>query len=298
MPELPEVETVMRGLAAVLQGHRIVEVDLRREGLRFPFPPGLARRVEGRRVVSFRRRAKYMLMRLDGGESLLIHLGMSGRMVARRAGEAAMPRLGPQGAASDARGHNAPPEAHEHLVLVTDHGWRVGFVGPRRFGAVDLVPTEAEEAHRLLSGLGPEPLDDAFTPAVLSAALAGKRTPIKAALLDQTVVAGLGNIYVCEALFRAGISPRRLADSCAGVRAERLVPAIKAVLAESIGAGGSSLRDYVRADGEVGRFQERFAVYGREDEPCPDCPGVPPCQGIQRIVQAGRSTFFCPKRQR
>ena len=298
MPELPEVETVMRGLAAVLQGHRIVEVDLRREGLRFPFPPGLARRVEGRRAVSFRRRAKYMLMRLDGGESLLIHLGMSGRMVARRAGEAAMPRLGPQGAASDARGHNAPPEAHEHLVLVTDHGWRVGFVDPRRFGAVDLVPTEAEEAHRLLSGLGPEPLDDAFTPAVLSAALAGKRTPIKAALLDQTVVAGLGNIYVCEALFRAGISPRRLADSCVGVRAERLVPAIKAVLAESIGAGGSSLRDYVRADGEVGRFQERFAVYGREDEPCPDCPGVPPCQGIQRIVQAGRSTFFCPKRQR
>ncbi len=298
MPELPEVETVMRGLAAVLQGHRIVEVDLRREGLRFPFPPGLARRVEGRRVVSFRRRAKYMLMRLDGGESLLIHLGMSGRMLARRAGEAAMPRLGPQGAASDARGHNAPPEAHEHLVLVTDHGWRVGFVDPRRFGSVDLVPTEAEEAHRLLSGLGPEPLDDAFTPAVLSAALAGKRTPIKAALLDQTVVAGLGNIYVCEALFRAGISPRRLADSCAGVRAERLVPAIKAVLAESIGAGGSSLRDYVRADGEVGRFQERFAVYGREDEPCPNCPGVPPCQGIQRIVQAGRSTFFCPKRQR
>ena len=298
MPELPEVETVMRGLSAVLQGHRIVEVELRRAGLRFPFPLDLARRVEGRRVISFRRRAKYMLMRLEDGESLLIHLGMSGRMVARPVGDAAMPRLGPQGAVSDARGHNAPPEAHEHMVLVTDHGWRVGFVDPRRFGAVDLVPTEAEEAHRLLSGLGPEPLDDAFTPAVLSAALAGKRTPIKAALLDQTVVAGLGNIYVCEALFRAGISPRRLADSCAGVRAERLVPAIKAVLAESIGAGGSSLRDYVRADGEVGRFQERFAVYGREDEPCPDCPGVPPCQGIQRIVQAGRSTFFCPKRQR
>ncbi|NMJ42970.1 bifunctional DNA-formamidopyrimidine glycosylase/DNA-(apurinic or apyrimidinic site) lyase [Roseomonas sp. JC162] len=298
MPELPEVETVMRGLSAVLQGHRIVEVELRRAGLRFPFPLGLARRVEGRRVISFRRRAKYMLMRLEDGESLLIHLGMSGRMVARPVGDAAMPRLGPQGAVSDARGHNAPPEAHEHMVLVTDHGWRVGFVDPRRFGAVDLVPTAEEEGHRLLSGLGPEPLDDAFTPAALSAALAGKRTPIKAALLDQTVVAGLGNIYVCEALYRAGISPRRLADSCAGVRAERLVPAIKAVLAESIGAGGSSLRDYVRADGEVGRFQERFAVYGREDEPCPDCPGVPPCQGIQRIVQAGRSTFFCPKRQR
>ncbi len=298
MPELPEVETVMRGLAAVLQGHRIVEVVLRRDGLRFPFPPGLARRVEGHRVLSFRRRAKYMLMRIEGGESLLIHLGMSGRMVARQVGGDAPPRIGPQGAASDARGHNAPPEAHEHMVLVTDHGWRVGFVDPRRFGCVDLVPTDQEEAHRLLSGLGPEPLDDAFTPAVLSVALAGKRTPIKAALLDQAVVAGLGNIYVCEALYRAGISPRRLAQTCAGARAERLVPAIRAVLAESIGAGGSSLRDYVRADGEVGRFQERFAVYGREDEPCPACPGVPPCQGIQRIVQAGRSTFFCPRRQR
>lgn len=298
MPELPEVETVMRGLAAVLQGHRIVEVVQRRADLRFPFPDGLVRRVEGRRVLSFRRRAKFMLMRLEGGESLLIHLGMSGRMVARPVGEPPAPRQGPQGAASDARGHNAPPEAHEHLVLVADHGWRVGFVDPRRFGCVDLVPTAAEDAHRMLAGLGPEPLEDAFTPAVLSAALAGKRTPIKAALLDQTVVAGLGNIYVCEALFRAGISPRRLAHTVAGARAERLVPEIKAVLAESIGAGGSSLRDYVRADGEVGRFQERFAVYGREGEPCPGCPGVPPCQGIARIVQSGRSTFFCPRRQR
>lgn len=298
MPELPEVETVMRGLAAVLQGHRIVEVEVRRHDLRFPFPKDLARRMEGRRVLSFRRRAKYMLMRLDGGESVLIHLGMSGRMVARRAGEAAAPRMAPQGAASDARGHNAPPEAHEHLVIVTDHGWRVGFVDPRRFGAVDLVPTAQEDAHRLLQGLGPEPLEDDFTPAVLSAALRGRRTSIKAALLDQGVVAGLGNIYVCEALYRAGISPRRPAHSVAGARAERLVPAIKAVLAESIGAGGASLRDYVRADGEVGRFQETFAVYGREGEPCPACPGVPPCQGIRRIVQAGRSTFFCPRLQR
>ncbi|MBR0681493.1 bifunctional DNA-formamidopyrimidine glycosylase/DNA-(apurinic or apyrimidinic site) lyase [Roseomonas eburnea] len=298
MPELPEVETVMRGLAAVLQGHRITEVEVRRHDLRFPFPADLARRVEGRRVLSFRRRAKYMLMRLEGGESLLIHLGMSGRMVARRAGEPPASRIGPQGAVSDARGHNAPPEAHEHLVLATDHGWRVGFVDPRRFGAVDLVPTAQEDAHRLLQGLGPEPLEGAFTPAMLSAALAGKRTPIKAALLDQGVVAGLGNIYVCEALYRAGISPRRLAQTCTGARAERLVLAIRAVLTESIGAGGSSLRDYVRADGELGRFQDRFAVYGREGEPCPSCPGVPPCQGIRRIVQSGRSTFFCPRRQR
>ncbi len=298
MPELPEVETVMRGLAAVLEGHRIVEAEVRRPDLRFPLPPGLARRIEGRRVLSFRRRAKYMLMRLEGGESLLIHLGMSGRMVARRAGEVAAPRMGPQGLASDARGHNAPPEAHEHLVLATDHGWRVGFVDPRRFGSLDLVATAAEDAHRFLADLGPEPLEAGFTPAALSAALEGKRTPIKAALLDQKVVAGLGNIYVCEALFRAGISPRRLAHTIPGARAERLVPAIKAVLAESIGAGGSSLRDYVRADGEVGRFQENFAVYGREGEPCPSCPGVPPCQGIARIVQSGRSTFFCPRRQR
>jgi formamidopyrimidine-DNA glycosylase len=298
MPELPEVETVMRGLAAVLVGRRIAEAELRRPDLRFPCPPDLARRLEGRRVLSFRRRAKFMLMRLDGGESLLIHLGMSGRMVARRLGEAPAPRSGPQGAASDARGHNAPPEAHEHLVLATDDGWRVGFVDPRRFGSLDLVPTAAEDAHRFLAGLGPEPLEPGFTPAVLSAALAGKRTPIKAALLDQGVVAGLGNIYVCEALYRAGISPRRLAHTVAGARAARLVPAIKAVLAESIGAGGSSLRDYVRADGEVGRFQDTFAVYGREGEPCPTCPGVPPCEGIRRIVQAGRSTFFCPRRQR
>jgi formamidopyrimidine-DNA glycosylase len=298
MPELPEVETVMRGLAAVLEGHRITEVEQRRADLRFPFPANLARRMEGRRVLSFRRRAKYMLMRLEGGESLLIHLGMSGRMVARQAGAAPVPWLGPQGAASDARGHNAPPEAHEHLVIATDHGWRVGFVDPRRFGSIDLVATAAEEAHRLLAGLGPEPLEAGFTPAVLSAALAGRHTPIKAALLDQGVVAGLGNIYVCEALFRAGVSPRRLAHSVAGARASRLVPAIKAVLAESIGAGGSSLRDYVRADGELGRFQDDFAVYGREDAPCPSCPGVPPCQGIARIVQSGRSTFFCAKRQR
>ena len=298
MPELPEVETVMRGLAAVLEGHCIVEAEVRRPDLRFPLPAGLARRIEGRRVLSFRRRAKYMLMRLEGEESLLIHLGMSGRMVARRSGEAPAPRTGPQGLASDARGHNAPPEAHEHVVLVTDHGWRVGFVDPRRFGSLDLVATAVEDGHRFLADLGPEPLEPGFTPAVLSAALEGKRTPVKAALLDQKIVAGLGNIYVCEALFRAGISPRRLAHTIPGARAERLVPAIKAVLAESIGAGGSSLRDYVRADGEVGRFQEKFAVYGREGEPCPGCPGVPPCDGIARIVQSGRSTFFCPRRQR
>ncbi|MBY0336855.1 MAG: bifunctional DNA-formamidopyrimidine glycosylase/DNA-(apurinic or apyrimidinic site) lyase [Acetobacteraceae bacterium] len=200
--------------------------------------------------------------------------------------------------ASDARGHNQPPEAHEHLVFETEDGWRIGFVDPRRFGSVDLVPTEAEETHRCLAGLGPEPLDDAFTPAVLDAALERKHTPIKAALLDQKVVAGLGNIYVCEALYRAGISPRRLALTVPGARSARLVPAIKAVLRESIEAGGSSLRDYVRADGEVGFFQERFDVYDREGEPCAGCPGPPGCPGIARLVQSGRSTFYCPRKQR
>ncbi len=298
MPELPEVETVMRGLAEVLDGRRIVAAAITRPDLRWPFPPNLAARLTGTRVLGFRRRGKYMLMRLEGGDSVLIHLGMSGRMVARRVGEPPVPRLGPQGAASDARGHNGPPEAHEHMVIETEEGWRIGFVDPRRFGSVDLVPTEREEEHRSLAGMGPEPLGPEFTDTVLSAALTGRFTPIKAALLDQKVVAGLGNIYVCDALWRAGISPRRLAASVAGTRAARLVPEIKAVLEESIAAGGSSLRDYVRADGEVGFFQERFDVYDREGERCARCPGPPACKGVARIVQSGRSTFYCPKTQR
>jgi formamidopyrimidine-DNA glycosylase len=281
MPELPEVETVMRGLARVLEGRVIARAAITRPDLRWPFPPGLAERLAGSRVEGFRRRGKYMLMRLSGGDSVLIHLGMSGRMVARPAAD--LPNA---------------PVAHEHLALETTDGTRVGFVDPRRFGCVDLVPTAAEDAHRLLAGLGPEPLEPGFTPAVLSAALAGKSTPIKAALLDQRVVAGLGNIYVSEALHRAGISPRRLAASVAGARAARLVPAIRAVLEDSIAAGGSSLRDYVQADGGIGFFQERFKVYDREGQPCEACPGAPLCPGIQRFVQAGRATFHCPRRQR
>lgn len=280
MPELPEVETVMRGLAAVLDGQTILRAETRREGMRWPFPAGLAETLSGARVTGFRRRGKYMLMRLSNAQSVLIHLGMSGRMVARP------------------RGANTPPPAHEHLVLETTGGTHVGFVDPRRFGSVDLVPTAAEDSHRLLAGMGPEPLEDSFTPAILAAALAGKQTPIKAALLDQSVVAGLGNIYVAEALFRAGISPRRLAGTVPGARAERLVPAIKDVLRDAIEAGGSSLRDYVQADGELGHFQDRFRVYDREGEPCPLCPGAPACQGVSRIVQAGRSTFFCARTQR
>lgn len=286
MPELPEVETVMRGLAAVLQGRVIAQASVSRPDLRWPFPTDLAERLAGARVEGFRRRGKYLLMRLSGGDSMLIHLGMSGRMVARPAAERP----------------NAPPP-HEHLALETTDGTHVGFVDPRRFGSVDLVPTAREDAHRLLAGLGPEPLDTAFTPAVLAGALAGKVRPIKAALLDQKVVAGLGNIYVSEALYRAGISPRRLAASVGAARCARLVPAIRTVLEESIAAGGSSLRDYVQADGGIGFFQDRFRVYDRAGLPCEACPGPHPpsgaaCTGIRRFVQAGRATFHCPLRQR
>lgn len=276
MPELPEVETVMRGLAARLQGRAIVRAQVNRPDLRWPMPAGLAKRLTGSRVTSFRRRAKYILMRLDHGDSVLLHLGMSGRML-----------IGPN------RPNQETP--HEHVVLETDDGWRVGFVDPRRFGSIDLVPTDAEDAHRLLAGLGPEPLGDDFTAASLSDALAGKKTPIKSALLDQKNVAGLGNIYVCEALFRAGISPLRSAHTIPGARAKRLVPEIKATLTEAIAAGGSSLRDYVQPDGELGYFQHAWKVYGRENEPCPRCTA---CPGIRRVVQSGRSTFYCPRVQR
>lgn len=287
----------MRGLATVLEGQVIRAAELRRPDLRWPMPAHLVATLTGARVEGFRRRGKYMLMRLAGRESLLIHLGMSGRMVARHRDAALVPRTSAQGAASDARGHNAPPEAHEHLVMETEGGWRVGFVDPRRFGCLDLVPRAAEDSHRLLAALGPEPLEPAFTPPVLEAALEGRLTPIKAALLDQKTVAGLGNIYVCEALFRAGISPRRLSATIPGARAGRLHAAIQGVLHDAIAAGGSSLRDYVRADGEVGVFQEQFDVYGREGQPCRDCPGLPACAGVARLVQSGRSTFYCPRKQ-
>jgi formamidopyrimidine-DNA glycosylase len=279
MPELPEVETVMRGLAARLLGRRLTHVAINRADMRWPFPAGLAQTMTGARVASFRRRGKYILMRLEGGMSVLLHLGMSGRIVL-----------------SPARPNR--PALHEHFALETDEGWHLGFVDPRRFGAIDLVPTDAEDTHRLLAGLGPEPLDDAFTPDVLAAALAGKHTPLKAALLDQGVVAGLGNIYVSEALFRARLSPRRLAGTVPGARALRLVPAIRATLTEAIAAGGSSLRDYVQPDGELGYFQHAWKVYGREGEPCEACPGPPGCAGIRRLVQSGRSSFYCPRLQR
>ncbi len=276
MPELPEVETVMRGLQARLEGRRITHAVVNRPDLRWPMPPELAMRLTGAVVTGFRRRAKYILMRLDSGWSVLIHLGMSGRM-----------NITPTRPNTETK--------HEHVVLETDEGWRIGFVDPRRFGSIDLVRTADEDAHKLLADMGPEPLDDSFNAARLSEALAGRRSPIKAALLDQKNVAGLGNIYVCEALFRARISPLRLAQAVSVAGTARLVGEIKATLREAIAAGGSSLRDYVQPDGELGYFQHAWKVYGREGEKCERCAD---CAGIRRIVQSGRSTFYCPRTQR
>ena len=275
MPELPEVETVRRGLARCMTGRRIVRAELRRPDLRRPFPPDLVHRLDGAQVGALTRRGKYILVELDDSGLLLLHLGMSGRITA---GTAMM-----------------PPEPHDHVVLTLDDGTIVRFNDPRRFGLLDYIPRGQENAHPLLAALGPEPLEPGFDSGYLNRALAGKMTPIKSALLDQRIVAGLGNIYVCEALYRARISPRRLAASIVGARAERLAGAIREVLAEAIEAGGSSLRDYVQANGELGYFQHRWAVYGKEGRPCPDCNCA---EGVRRITQAGRSTFFCGKRQR
>lgn len=280
MPELPEVETVCRGLAPHLEGRVLVRVLQRRPDLRKPFPPGFVERLTGRRVMAVRRRAKYILVDFDDGTVLIAHLGMSGRMI-----------ITPE----------SPAEfgAHDHVVLETDAGMVITFNDARRFGVMDLALAEALADHPLLRGLGPEPLGNEFSGPVLAERLAGKMTSIKAALLDQTVVAGLGNIYVSEALFLARISPTRIAATVTGARAERLATAIREVLTRAIAAGGSSLRDYRQASGELGYFQHQFAVYDREGQPCPGCAcDVGATGGIRRIVQAGRSTFYCSRRQR
>jgi len=275
MPELPEVETVRRGLALKMTGRKIARAELRRPDLRRPFPPMLERRLTGAAVGKLARRGKYILIELDDTGTLLLHLGMSGRITA-----------GPAG---------VPHAPHDHVVLTLDDGTVVRFNDARRFGLLDYIVRGEETVHPLLAGMGPEPLEPGFDGAYLSAKLTGKMTPIKAALLDQKIVAGLGNIYVCEALYRAGVSPRRLAATCTGARADKLAAAVKSILTEAIEAGGSSLRDYVQTDGELGYFQHRWAVYGREGEPCPGCTCK---EGVRRIVQAGRSTFFCAKKQR
>ncbi|UEM03864.1 bifunctional DNA-formamidopyrimidine glycosylase/DNA-(apurinic or apyrimidinic site) lyase [Skermanella rosea] len=279
MPELPEVETVCRGLALRMEGRVLAKVEQRRPNLRIPFPERMVERLTGRRVVTIRRRAKYILIHLDDGQVLIVHLGMSGRMTIGR-------DLG-------------PPLPHDHVLLTTDDGSEVRFNDARRFGLMALTGEEELDRHPLLASLGPEPLGNGFDAGTLSDALRSRITPIKAALLDQTVVAGLGNIYVCEALFWSGISPRRIAATVAGRRAERLVPAIREVLTRAIEAGGSTLRDYVQSSGELGYFQHQFAVYDREGQACPGCTcDVGRTGGVQRIVQANRSTFYCPRRQR
>jgi len=277
MPELPEVETVARGLQARISGKRLLSLTLNRGDLRKKLPPRLKHKLEGRRVEAVSRRAKYILVHFDDGGVLIAHLGMSGRLVF-----------------SD-RQNPRPHEPHDHVVFDFEGGVELRLNDARRFGLLDYSTQSGLAAHPLFRHLGPEPLGPEFDGALLSKLLKGKKTPIKAALLDQRVVAGLGNIYVSEALYGADLSPRRLAGTVTGDRAGRLAHAIRDVLTRAISAGGSSLRDYVQASGELGYFQHQWAVYGKEGEPCPDCD----CRtGIKRIVQAGRSTFYCAKRQR
>ena len=270
MPELPEVETTVRGLESVLDGRRLVEVEARRADLRRAFPADLRQRLTGARVTGLRRRAKYGLIDTERGDTLIFHLGMSGRW-----------RIDPEEIG-----------AHDHLLLTTDAGRRLALNDPRRFGSVDLVLTEALGQHEAFAKMGPEPLGAEFTASYLLQALAGRSAPIKALLLDQRIVAGLGNIYVCEALNMAKIAPGRAGGRISRPRLERLVESIRLVLAAAIEAGGSTLRDYARPSGELGYFSKQWRVYGREGENCP-CGGT-----ILRRVDSGRSTFFCPRCQR
>jgi formamidopyrimidine-DNA glycosylase len=283
MPELPEVETVRQGLRPVLEGARLTRVIQRRKDLRFPLPPKFAQRLTGARVERLGRRAKYLMAELDTGDTWITHLGMTGRFTI----EDAAPGRFEHQASLD--------EKHEHLVFETDGGTRIGFFDARRFGYMDLIPTAALDAHPWFKGLGPEPLGNGFNAGHLAEVLAGKTQNIKATLLDQRIVAGLGNIYVSEALHRAGISPLKAAGKLKRDQLEALVTAVRQVIAEAIEAGGSTLRDFAKVDGELGYFQHRFQVYDREGEPCmkAGCPGV-----VKRIVQAGRSTFYCAKHQR
>ncbi|MGY9105697.1 MAG: bifunctional DNA-formamidopyrimidine glycosylase/DNA-(apurinic or apyrimidinic site) lyase [Alphaproteobacteria bacterium] len=296
MPELPEVETVRLGLVPALEGQRLAKVITRRADLRVPFSPGFAERLTGCRVLSLKRRAKYILAQTDGLDTLVIHLGMSGRLtIFGPDGSNAPGNFVSQSSTTMSRDPTHIYGPHDHVVLETDNGVRIIYTDHRRFGVMILVKTSELYEHKLFKNLGPEPLEKSFTGTRLSEALHNKRTPIKAALLDQRVVAGLGNIYVCEALFRAKISPKRMASSVAGARAKRLVPAIKYILRKAIAAGGSSLRDYAHTDGELGYFQHSFSVYDRQDKACPrkTCSGK-----IKRLVQAGRSAWYCSTCQR
>ena len=277
MPELPEVETVCKGLAHLIEGKRLVRVEVRRKNLRIPFPANLAQKLTGRRIEKIYRRAKYIVMTLDDGQAIIAHLGMSGRMTSVPPAQ--------------------PLDAHDHVIFQADDGTEVRLNDPRRFGLMTLALQSELDSHKLFKDLGPDPTGHDFTPEVLAQGLRGRATAIKAGLLDQRIVAGLGNIYVCEALFRSGISPKRKSGTITLARAQTLVPEIKAVLAEAIKVGGSSLRDHIQPNGELGYFQHNWRVYGREGEPCRNA-GQHGGGVIKRIVQGGRSTFFCPKCQK
>ncbi|KAE9632258.1 bifunctional DNA-formamidopyrimidine glycosylase/DNA-(apurinic or apyrimidinic site) lyase [Parasedimentitalea maritima] len=283
MPELPEVETVRRGLSPAMEGAVIAQAQVNRPNLRWPFPENMAARLTGTRVLALRRRSKYLLADLDSGETLLVHLGMSGRMTV-------------SGDPLGQFAHDHPAaQKHDHVVFDMTNGARITFNDPRRFGAMDLLDTATANQHKLLSVLGPEPLGNDFHEDYLVQAFKGRNTPVKSALLDQGIIAGLGNIYVCEVLFRSQVSPRRKAGQISASRVAGLVPVIRDVLTDAIKAGGSSLKDFRQADGNLGYFQHSFDVYGREGDPCKrdGCSGI-----IDRITQSGRSTFFCGKCQR
>lgn len=278
MPELPEVETVKRGLEPLLKGRRIADVTLRRKNLRTAFPDSFANALTGAKIKGFRRRAKYILADLDNGMVWMTHLGMSGSF-----------RTYPKTAVFS-------PETHDHVILTLDNGLRVVFNDPRRFGVMDVFEGKDEAEHRLLKNLGLEPLSNGFSGPALAALMKGKNTAIKVAIMDQALVVGVGNIYASESLFRAGIDPRKAARLVSGKRAENLALAIKDVLNLALESGGSTLRNYRQLDGETGFFQHRFLVYGHAGKPCP-C-GIGKAHTIKSIVQGGRTTFFCPVKQR
>ena len=285
MPELPEVETVRRGLAPAMEGRRIIRAETRRPDLRFPFPPNFAGRVSGARLTTLGRRAKYLVGELSTGEALIMHLGMTGRFTVTEKAKSRRP--------GDFEHDPGVDPAHDHVVFKLEGGASVIFNDPRRFGSMDLWPLGELDLFPAFASLGPEPISNAFSAEYLLASFAGKKAPIKAALLDQRVVAGLGNIYVSEALFRAGVLPTRAAGSIGKPRIAAIAACVRQVIEEAILAGGSSISDFAATDGSLGYFQHRFQVYDREGEPCLAC-----AKPVKRIVQAGRSSFYCGKCQR
>ena len=276
MPELPEVETVRRGLAPAMEGKRILRVETRRKDLRFPFPENFNQRIEGAKLTRMGRRAKYLVAELSNGEALIMHLGMTGRFTVS----------GKQ--PGDFHHKAGESEKHDHVVFAMQGGARVVFNDARRFGFMDLWPAASLDTYAPFAGMGPEPISNAFSGAYLKEAFAGKKTPVKSALLDQNVVAGLGNIYVCEALFRSGISPTKLAGAIRRDKLELLAVEVRKVIEEAIAAGGSTISDYKSTGGELGYFQHSFRIYDREGEPCLACE-----RPVKRLVQSGRSTFYC-----